>query len=46
MTTTSRTRSSVAAAPAAPPEEEAPRDPEADMVKLLTDKLGARPIER
>jgi len=35
-----------AAAPAAPPEEEAPRDPEADMVKLLTDKLGARPLER
>jgi DNA polymerase-3 subunit gamma/tau len=31
---------------AAPPEEEAPRDPEADMVKLLTDKLGARPLDR
>ena len=30
----------------APAEEEAPRDPEADVVKLLTDKLGARAIDR
>jgi DNA polymerase III subunit gamma/tau len=37
----------VAAAAAAPPAEvEEPRDEEADMVKLLTDKLGARPIDR
>jgi DNA polymerase-3 subunit gamma/tau len=28
------------------PVEEAPRDPEADVVKLLTDKLGARAIDR
>jgi DNA polymerase-3 subunit gamma/tau len=33
-----------AGAAAAAPEE--PRDETADMVKLLTDKLGARPIER
>jgi DNA polymerase III subunit gamma/tau len=31
---------------AAAPVPEAPRDETADMVKLLTDKLGARPIER
>jgi DNA polymerase III subunit gamma/tau len=30
----------------APPVAAEPRDEEADMVKLLTDKLGARPIER
>ncbi|MGH3879605.1 MAG: DNA polymerase III subunit gamma and tau [Actinophytocola sp.] len=28
------------------PEPEPPPNPEADMVKLLTDKLGARPLER
>jgi DNA polymerase III subunit gamma/tau len=29
-----------------PPPEQPPSNPEDDMVKLLTDKLGARPIER
>lgn len=36
----------VSAAPAAPaPAEEEESDPEADMMKLLADKLGARPLE-
>jgi hypothetical protein len=36
------------APPAAPQEQQAeePPNPEAAMVKLLTDKLGARPIDR
>jgi DNA polymerase-3 subunit gamma/tau len=34
------------ASPPQPTEDEEPPNPEAEMVKLLTDKLGARPIER
>jgi DNA polymerase-3 subunit gamma/tau len=33
-------------ATASPPEKKEEPNPEADMVKLLTDKLGARPIDR
>jgi DNA polymerase-3 subunit gamma/tau len=32
--------------PAAPAPEASPSNPEEDMVRLLTDKLGARPIDR